>query len=88
MDLFDICEKIALKWEMPQKVIDITHAASGIRPSSDEKLNTLGKWMHLLLFYELSQPLFIEAGLNDFIEFQVEYVQDIYNDFTRVMEIS
>ena len=44
--------------------------------------------MHLLLFYELSQPLFIEAGLNDFIDFQIDYVGDIYEDFSTVMGIS
>ena len=87
MDLFDICEKIALKWEMPPKIIEITQASCGFKPSSNKDLNLLAKWMHLLLFYELSQPLFIEAGLNDFIEFQLDFVGDIYNDFTRVMEI-
>ena len=30
---------------------------------------------------------FIEAGLNDFIDFQIEYVADIYDDFIKVMEI-
>ena len=43
--------------------------------------------MHLLVFFVLSKPLFIEAELNDFIEFQVEYVQDIYDDFAKLMEI-
>lgn len=87
-DLFDICETIAKKWEMPSEISQILQASSGIKPSDDEKINLLGKWMHLLLFYELSQPLFIEAGLNDFIDFQIDYVSDIYEDFSRVMEIS
>ena len=43
--------------------------------------------MHLLLFYELSQPMFINAGLNDFINFEIEYVSDIYDDFAQLMEI-
>ncbi len=88
LDLFDICEKISLKWEMPEKVAQIVQASSGFKPSQDEKLNTLGKWMHLLLFYELSQPMFIEAELNDFIEFQLAYVDAIYEDFAQLMEIS
>ncbi len=88
MDLFDICERIAKKWEMPQKLTQIVQASSGLRPSEDEAINRLGKWMHLLLFYTLSKPLFIEAGLNDFIDFQIDYVSDIYDDFSKVMEVS
>ncbi|MFT5835224.1 MAG: HD-like signal output (HDOD) protein [Sulfurimonas sp.] len=86
--LFDICEQISVKWEMPQEIAQIIQASSGLKASQDERINSLGKWMHLLLFYELSQPIFIEAGLNDFIDFQVEYVGDIYEDFATLMEIS
>ena len=88
IDLFDICEKIAVKWDLPPKISEIVQASSGFKPSADEDLNLLGKWMHLLLFYELSQPMFIEAGLNDFVDFKIDYVGDIYSDFASVMEIS
>lgn len=88
MDLFDICELIAQKWDMPPKVAQIVQASSGIKPSDDDELNKLGKWMHLLLFYELSQPMFIKAELNDFVEFQIEYVGDIYDEFATLMEIA
>ncbi len=87
VSLFDICEEIAKKWEMPSIVSSIVQAASGVKPSQDKKIDALGKWMHLLLFYKLSQPEFIKAGLNDFIDFQVEYVSDIYDDFALLMEI-
>lgn len=86
-DLFDISEKIAKKWEMDEKIAAIIQAASGVKPSEETQIDELGKWMHLLLFYILSKPTFIEAGLNDFIDFQPEYVGDIYNDFSHVMEI-
>lgn len=85
--LFDICEQIANKWEMGELVPKILQASSGLKPSEDEKINLLGKWMHLLLFYELSQPVFIKAGLNDFVDFQIDYVEDIYEDFSSVMGI-
>ena len=85
MDLFDICERIANKWEMDARISAIVQAASGVKPQEDEKINLLGKWMHLILFYTLSKPEFIEAGLNDFIDFQIDYVQDIYEDFMQVM---
>ena len=86
--LFDICEQISVKWEMPEEIAKIIHASSGLAVSNDEQTNKLGKWMHLLLFYELSQPMFIEAGLNDFIDFQVDYVSDIYEEFSTLMELS
>ncbi|MEA2072733.1 MAG: HDOD domain-containing protein, partial [Campylobacterota bacterium] len=88
VDLFDICESIAQKWELPQNISLVIQSASGLKPSSDETINTLGKWMHLLLFYMLSQPKYIEAELNDFIDFQIDYVGDIYEDFSSLMEIS
>ncbi len=87
LDLFDISKYIAKTWQMPESIGTIILASSGTRPASDERLNNLGKWMHLLLFYELSKPQFLEAGLNDFIEFNVEYVMDIYEDFMKVMEV-
>ncbi len=85
--LFDICEQISKKWEMPDEIAQIIQASSGLKPSQDEQINTLGKWMHLLLFYELSQPMFIKTNLNDFLEFQIDFVQDIYEDFINIMEI-
>ncbi len=88
VDLFDICQQISQKWNMPPKIAEIVQASSGFKPSQDEELNKLGKWMHLLLFYELSQPMFIQAEINDFIEFQIDYVGDIYEDFATLMEIS
>jgi HD-like signal output (HDOD) protein len=87
VSLFDICSQIGDKWEMDEKISKIVQSASGLKPSDDESINNLGKWMHLLLFYELSQPEFIKAGLNDFIDFKIDYVGDIYEDFAALMEI-
>jgi len=87
MDLFDISERIAQKWEMDEKTAQIIQAASGIKPSNEEEIDLLGKWMHMLLFFTLSKAKYIEAGLNDFIDFQIAYVSDIYDDFAQVMEI-
>jgi hypothetical protein len=87
-DLFDIAQDIAKKWEMPQKIGIIIKGASGLYPSEDKEIDKLSKWMHLLLFYTLSQPKYIEAELNDFIDFQIDYVGDIYEEFASLMEIS
>ena len=87
-NLFDICELIAKKWEMNNIIVKILQSSSGIKHSKDENIDKLSKWMHLLLFYELSQSTFVEAGLNDFIDFQIEYVNDIYDEFSNLMNIS
>ena len=86
LDLFDICALIAKKWEMPEQIAHIIHCASGVKKNSDEQIQNLGNWMHLLLFYEFSQGAYIEAGLNDFLEFHIESVENIYPDFMEVME--
>lgn len=85
LDLFDLCEQITKNWGMDPKVSAIIQSASGIKKSEDEQIELLGKWMHLLLFYEFSKPMFIKAGLNDFIDFQVEFVEDIYEEFMKVI---
>lgn len=87
VSLFDICEEIAKKWEMDEIIYKLIQASSGTKPSNNKEINILGKWMHLLLFYELSKPIFIEAGLNDFIDFQIDFVADIYDEFAEVMGI-
>jgi HD-like signal output (HDOD) protein len=88
VDLFDISEKIATIWEYPEKISQIIQAASGVKPADDPQINLLGKWMHLQLFHTLSQNAYIEAGLNDFIDFHVEYVEDIYEEFAQLLEKS
>lgn len=85
--LFDICEKISLKWDMPETIAKVIHSASGKTTDNDKNIELLGKWMHLLLFYTLSKPNYIESGLNDFLEFNIEYVEDIYEEFSQLMDI-
>jgi len=86
--LFDICELISKKWEMKNIISEILQSSSGVNPSKNKKVEKISKWMHLLLFYELSQKTFLEAGLNDFIDFQIEYVSDIYDEFANLMDIA
>jgi len=87
MDLFDVGVKIAAKWEMPEKIGEILQTASGVKPSKDEQIQKLGKYMHLLFFYALSTPKCINSGLNDFLEFQPDYIADIYENFSTVIGV-
>ncbi len=88
MDLFDISAQIAQKCELPSKAYNIVLYSDGTKTSEDKELLTLAKWMHLLLFYELSQRDFANSGLNDFIEFNIDFVGDIYSDFAALLELS
>lgn len=83
--LFDICIEIAKKWEMSSNIQIIVHGASGKDELKNPKANELAQWMHLLFFYELSQGTYVSAGLNSFIEFQIDYVQNIYESFMQVV---
>lgn len=83
--VFDISKEIAKTWDMSPKILTLIELSSGELSNEDEQLNTLGKWLHLLLFYEFSQSAFIEAGLNDFISFNPEYVEDISDEFMELI---
>lgn len=85
MSLFKLCDKISKAWEMPEMVSRIVLASSGKTEESDKEVLELSKWMHLLFFYQLSKANCVEAGLNDFIEFNIEYVQDIYDEFQELL---
>ncbi len=85
--LTQIYEKISKKWELDESTVEIVKVATGKSTNENPEILLLGKWMHLLLFFELSKPQFIEANLNDFIEFNIELVADIYEDFNDLMEL-
>ena len=86
--LFEVCVLIAKKWQMQENIYSIVFCASGYSPSPNKEIDILAKWMHLLLFYTLSKPLFIQANLNDFIDFNTDYVEEITPDFMQLMSIS
>lgn len=84
--LFDLSTQIGDKWEMSDIINRIVHAASGLDQNVAPQEELLAKWMHLLLFFELSQGAYVQAGLNEFIDFQIEFVSDIYESFMQVVE--
>ena len=67
---------------------DAAYAPFEYKGDGDEvegETQILAKWMHLLLFYELSQSPYVEAGLNELLDFNVDFVQDIYESFAQVV---
>lgn len=84
-DLFDLAGEIALLWEMPQSSIALIKSASGLKNCSTKGQKTIAQWIHLLLFYELSQGACVSAGLNEFLDFHIDFVQEIYEPFMKVI---
>jgi HD-like signal output (HDOD) protein len=86
MTIFDIAIRIGQKWDIKEKTANLLKATSGL-DGFDDDIDEYGKFLHLLLFSELSKPKFIEAQLNGFIEFQIEFVEIIYPDFMSIIGI-
>ena len=87
-DLFDLSGEIGQLWGMSDTAIALIQNASGLHHDISKENKLLAQWMHLLLFYELSQSSYVSAGLNEFIDFQIDFVQDIYESFMTVVSPS
>lgn len=85
VDLFDVAEMIGETWEMDAKMLKILKASSGLKECGDAKLCKLARYMHMLLFYILSKPEFLECGLNDFLDFNPEFVMPVMEEFQTIM---
>jgi HD-like signal output (HDOD) protein len=88
VSLFDVAIMIGKKWHVEEKALNIIKYSDGKSkcPTGEcENMIKVSKYLHLLLFHSLSTPTFVEHGLNDFIEFNPEFVMDIYEDFINVI---
>ena len=85
MSLYNLCDEIAKTWEMPELISRIVLASSGKTDEKDPQILELAKWMHLLFFYQLSQPVCVKSGLNDFLDFNIDFVEDIYEEFQSLI---
>ncbi len=88
MGLFDLAEKIGLKWEMNPKSINVLKASLGVKSCGDSNLCKLARYMHIMFFYVLSQPEMLKAGLNDFLDLQLEFVEPVYDSFQEIVGLS
>ena len=85
--LFDIFIIICKKWELPKESLKFIEYISK-KIEDDTMLSKLARYIHLLMFFELSKPIYVKAGLNDFVEFDVEFVQDVYENFMKIVDVS
>ncbi|BDY12682.1 HDOD domain-containing protein [Hydrogenimonas cancrithermarum] len=82
---------IAKKWEVDEDVIRLVRLAFGnlscMEAKGDDTLCRLARLLHLLLFYELSRPIMLEAGANAFISFNPEFATPALETFENVIGI-
>ncbi len=83
--LFDIFIMICKEWELSNDSIRFIEYISK-KIEDETMLSKLARYIHLLIFYEISKPVYIEAGFSDFIEFDIEFVQNIYEKFMQIVK--
>lgn len=81
----DLVEFIAKLWEVEDNVQQLLVLSFG-HQKCEGQLCELAQMMHLLLFKTFSQPLFIKAGLNDFLEIKIEFVENMLEKFSEVLD--
>jgi len=85
--LIDISTEIAKRWEMNDNIIEILRISANHTLVSDNQiLNKMAKLLHLLFFYILSRPEYINAELNDLIVFDIDFVADVHSEFIFIIE--
>jgi len=81
----NLVEFIAKLWEVEQSVQQLLVLSFGYQKCKGFVCE-LSKLMHLLLFKIFSQPRFIKAGLNDFLDIKIEFVEDMLDKFNKIYD--
>ena len=84
-----LVDAIAKKWDVDPEVADLVSLAFGRRECEEETTRCrLARMLHLLLFYELSRPLMMDAGANAFVSFRPEFSEPVLEKFQEVVAIA
>lgn len=83
-----LLEEIAQKWEMTSSVTNTVRLSFAKEECGEDEICEAARFLHLLLFYELSRPKMLEAGANSFISFNPEFVAPVLERFQEIAEIS
>ncbi|WP_457597637.1 HDOD domain-containing protein [Hydrogenimonas sp.] len=84
----ELVAAIARKWEMDEEVVKLVALSFGGAECEEEPRCTLARMLHLLLFYELSRPVMMEAGANGFLNFDPAFVEPVLQRFQSIVELS
>ncbi len=75
---------IAEKWDVESDVIKLVSLAFGKEECEGEDMCEAARFLHLLLFYELSRPAMLNAGANSFISFNPEFSMPVLERFEEI----
>jgi HD-like signal output (HDOD) protein len=85
----DISIMIAKEWEVQQDVLElVAYSLDRVKKQGSFFDENMAKFFHLTIFYELSKGKMLESGLNSFIDFDMKFVGDIYEEFMDIMELN
>ncbi|WP_457593320.1 HDOD domain-containing protein [Hydrogenimonas sp.] len=80
---------IAKKWEVDDDIIRLVSLSFGKTDcSGSESLCRPARLLHLLLFYELSRPVMLDAGANAFISFNPEFSMPVLERFEEIVGVA
>ncbi|BBG64997.1 hypothetical protein NNO_0294 [Hydrogenimonas sp.] len=78
---------IAEKWEVQSDIVRLVSLAFGKEECDGDELCRAARFLHLLLFYELSRPRMLEAGANSFISFNQEFATPVLERFEEIVGV-
>ena len=81
MRFVDVTVAIANKWELPKSVEELLLSLGDTKPHGD-----LVEYLKLLIQYELSRPVMIQSGANDFFEFTLFADDELISKFYMIIE--
>jgi HD-like signal output (HDOD) protein len=81
LHFLDIAAKIAQKWELPEVISQML-----LDVGSDEPRGDLVEYLKLLIQYELSRPVLIQSGANDFFELNIFASEEMVSKFYSIVE--
>lgn len=84
MGLLDLSLLIGKKWEVAAEPLAVLEQL--LKKEEGNEHEEMARWLHLLLFFVVSKPEYMKAGLNDFLELDTERVQPLVEPFAQVME--
>ncbi len=78
---------VAQKWDVDKDIIRLVSLAFGKEECENKNLCRPARFLHLLLFYELSRPVMLKAGANAFILFNPHFCEPVLSRFEEIMEL-
>jgi len=77
-----LIEKVVESWGVEKDILELVKLSfADTKCEHNEIKCKLAKYLHLLLFYELSRPKMMEAEVNYFVEFKPEFTKEVSQKF-------